>query len=358
MITVDKERFKEVEALTKKKFSHAGLAHKAVKELFRMRMRQELKQLEDDADGKQDKTKRDQIDLIAQDISEIPQKGIRPHDLLKMKINLPSLPKIFSQIVEVMSNPLSSSKHFSDVIRKDPALSAKILKLANSAFYGYRSKIDTITTAVTIIGTNELYALALSMSVMKMFKNIPTALVDMSSFWKHSIAVGIIARQIADYRQYSDKERFFIAGLLHDIGRLIIYQYLPSDAKNALIHARQKRDLLYKSEKEVLGFNHARIGGMLLSKWDLPEELGNMVRFHHNPEKAKEDITEASVIHLSDIMANVLRHGTSGEFFIPPLNKVSWENIGLEESAFTEILKQSEIHINEVTEILLVDNKS
>jgi putative nucleotidyltransferase with HDIG domain len=272
--------------------------------------------------------------------------------LLRNQIKLPSLPTIFSQIVELMSDPNSSANDFSDVISKDPSLTARLLKIVNSVFYGYRSKVDTISQAVLIIGTNELYALCLSTSVLTMFKNIPSTLVNMTSFWKHSIGCGIVAKKIAAFKKEANLEKFFVAGLLHDIGRLIIYNELPGPAHKAISLAGQHNELLYNAETEILGFHHAKIGGRLMNKWKLPSKLDDMIQFHHHPENASEH-SDTAIIHISDIIINALKFGSSGEQFVPPLNPIAWKTVGLPAGMLPEIVQETASDIDELSSILI-----
>ena len=194
---------------------------------------------------------------------------------------LVSLPHIFTEINRVISDPRSSAVHVADVISKDPNLTARLLRIVNSAFYGFPSKIDTISRAVTILGSKELSTLALGTSVLNIFNDIPADLVDMKSFWEHSVACGIAARMIGSYKNIANTERLFVAGLLHDIGRIIIYKYLPSEGREMLLYAQQTDCLLRSAEMEVLGFDHGQIGAMLMQKWKLPVILEQALGYHH-----------------------------------------------------------------------------
>ena len=151
----------------------------------------------------------------------------------------------------------SSAQAIGDVIGADPALSARLLRLANSPYYGIPSRVETISRAVTILGMKELYSLALTVSVISAFKDIPNQLVNMASFWRHSVTCGVIARTIAEIKGLSDRETLFVAGLLHYIGRLLLYQRAPAHAMGVLACARRSGSLLFQAEKEVMGLDHA-----------------------------------------------------------------------------------------------------
>ncbi|MFH2065083.1 MAG: HDOD domain-containing protein [Pseudomonadota bacterium] len=330
-------------------FRHTDLKHEAIRELANLYFQQEAAK---QADGMQEGAASPKVPLKSEHVDEASFHPVDLDTLLRTEIKLPSLPTIFSQIIDLMSDPNSDAKDFSNLISKDPALAARLLKIVNSAFYGYRSKIDTISHAVMIIGTSELYSLCLSTSVLTLFHDIPSTLVDMSSFWKHSIGCGMIAKKIAAHRGETNRERFFVAGLLHDIGRLIIYSSLPDQAHDMLTYAAQKKDLLYQAETRVLGFHHAEIGGKLLAKWKLPGKLADVVRFHHHPEESTEPL-DTSIIHVSDIMMNAMKLGSSGERFVPPLDPVAWKTTGLTIDMMSVIIEETASQVEEVSNILI-----
>ncbi len=352
MKTSNPETVKKAKEITKKRFWHTNLSHKAVQDLFKICVRKEAKKIDNNLKKGKKELPVNRETFQAKQTSE----PVDPNDLLRDKVDLPSLPDIFSRIVEIMSDPISSADDFANVIQKDPALTARLLKVVNSAFYGFGSKIGTISRAVAIIGTKELYALCLGTSVMTIFRDIPNALVNMPSFWKHSIACGVVAKLLAQKKNIFETERFFVAGLLHDIGRLIIFKHLPEHANQTLALATESQKLLFETENEVLGFDHAKAGGILIKKWKLPEDLGHMIRFHHAPENAY-DQTEAAVIHLADIMVNALQIGSSGERFVSGINPAAWKAIELPETIFSEILDEAYLKISELTGVLVSDTK-
>ena len=277
-------------------------------------------------------------------------------DLASKKIKLPSLPSIFTQIVTLMGTPNSSATDFAEVIRMDPPLAAKILKLVNSSFYGLRHRVDTVSSAVSVVGTKALYALVLGMSVINTFKHIPDEFVDLTSFWRHSIACGIIAKRLSGYLNFSETERFFVAGLLHDIGRLIVYNYLPFRAKEAFTLSFDNDEPLYRSEERVLDHDHGRFGGLLLKFWKLPDILVDMVMFHHHPMKARHK-KEVAVIHLADIITNGMRFGTSGERFVPDLNIDAWKLVEIPVAYFETLFEIIQSEVIEISRIVSQDTR-
>jgi len=265
---------------------------------------------------------------------------ISPRDLLRGYVEVSSLPTIHLRLEEAINNPKKSMSDIAKVIREDPGLTARLLRIVNSAFYNFPSRVETISQAVTIVGTQQLSALALATSVMNMFKGIQSTLVSMDSFWRHSIACGLAARILATMRRDTNAERFFVAGMLHDIGRLILYTKLTDKSQAILENARQRPQLLYESEREALGFTHAVVGGLLLQNWKLPTSLEEIVMYHHNPTSATRFPVETAIVHLADIIVHSMRLGTSGESYIPPIDPTAWEKLNLHPSALTSVEEQ------------------
>jgi len=333
--------------LTRKRFIHTDLDHEAIRQLFDICVLRKAQEISNGTYSSGMDEMSDHSAHLGQDpLTENTRTNIDPRKLIRSNIKLPSLPAIFDQINEAINDPRSSATQVANIISKDSGLSAHLLKIVNSPFYFFPSKIDTISRAITIIGTKELSTLALGTSVLTVFKDIPSDLIDMRSFWEHSIACGIIARIISSHKNNTTTERFFLMGLLHDIGRLLILNYLPLQAKEALLGTKRTNSLLYKTEEEVMGFDHSLIGGMLLKKWKLPVMLENSIRCHH--AFTERHITlESAVLHLSDIITNALGIGTSGEQFVPSLDTKAWEEIGLSTGILNATIKQVDRQIAE-----------
>ncbi|MBI3128927.1 MAG: HDOD domain-containing protein [Candidatus Tectomicrobia bacterium] len=269
--------------------------------------------------------------------------------------SVPSLPTVFHQLDVAVNNPRSSMRQVAEIISADQALSARLLKLVNSAFFGFPSRIETITHAVTIVGMQQLRDLALATSIVQMFKGIPIALLNPKSFWMHSIASGTAARILASYHQEPNVERFFVAGLLHDIGHLVLYRHQADLAKETLLRSIEAGRVLYQVEREMMGTDHAEVGGELLSFWKLPPSLAEAVRFHHLPCGSGRYPLEASIVHLSDVIANALQLGTSGERHVPPLEPRAWDGLKLPVSILSPAVSQLEQQVAGALALFLED---
>jgi HD-like signal output (HDOD) protein len=276
----------------------------------------------------------------------------KPQDLLSGYVEVSSLPMMYTRINDAIANPRMSMGDIGRVISEDSGLSARLLRIVNSAFYGFPSKVDTITRAVTIVGTQQLRALALATSVMNMFKGIPHSLVNMESFWKHSVACGLAARSLASYRRESNTELFFTAGILHDIGRLILYIKVPDLAKKALERSQADGELLFVVERDIIGFDHGAMGRALVQGWKLPASLEEVVAFHNFPGSATRYPVETAIVHVADIIAHVMMLGTTGEQFVPPLYHSAWELLGLQEGVLAPTIDQVEHQFEETVELM------
>ena len=329
MAQLDPATIETAEVMVRERFQQVDLDHPVNHELFRLCALRKANEIQrGEQEGSNEYHEFSEADTDDNEILESTTTKMKPHEFIRKDIKLSTLPTIFMQIDETIKKPDSSAKNIANVIGGDPNLSAQLLRIVNSAFYGFPSRIDTLSRAVAIIGTRQLSTLAMGVNIISTFKNIPSDLIDMGSFWKHSISCGVIARILAGYKNIVNTERLFVAGLLHDIGRLLFYNYAPAESKNSLLKAKLSNNLLHKVEHETIGFDHAEIGALLLKKWKLPVSLETIVKYHHNPKKARNPL-ETAVVHLADIMTNALGMGSSGERFVPPLDPDAWETIGL-----------------------------
>lgn len=263
-----------------------------------------------------------------------------------------SLPLFYERLNEIINHPRCSIDDIAKVITEDQGLTARLLKLANSPMFGYFSKIDTISKAVTIIGTQQLRDLALAMSVMEIFSDIPEELINMRCFWKHSIACGIIARSLAAYRRESNVERYFAAGILHDVGQLVMCAAAPEVIFDLLIERGKSGSLFTDTELRRLGFTHAAVGGELLDRWKVPATIAEPVCRHHTPARAERYPVGVAIIHLADIICHALEMGASCERFVHPLDPAAWNRLDISSGALSRIVSHVEPQVEETFAIL------
>lgn len=280
-----------------------------------------------------------------------------PDKLAKKVITMTSLPTVYIKLVEKAQDPNSSSADFVAIISEDIGLSARLMKLVNSAFFGYPSKIDSLTRAVAIVGTKQLQDLALATSIFEIFKHVPNDFVTMESFWKHSIGCGVIARILANYRREFNIERAFVSGLLLDIGHLTMFLTIPDIAGRIFENARGEEQLLYKKEKEILGFSHAHVGGALLKQWRLPEQIVQSVKYHHSPLAANRYKVDTALVHIADVINTALSPESGCERLVPPPNNTAWEELGLSANIFDTLLTDFELQYQDAINIITTDSE-
>lgn len=274
-------------------------------------------------------------------------------ELGRNQVRLVSFPDIYFKIQEVINSPLSSATSIARVVSKDPSLTARLLRLVNSSFYAFPQPILSIPRAIAIVGSNELTSLALAVSTITVFEHVSPEYVDMKSFWKHSIACGVFSRLLAYGKRVRSEERFFLAGLLHDIGRIILYSKSPAEMTYALELSLFERIPLWQAEKRVFGFDHAAVGHVLLEEWNIPEGIRRLCDYHHAPldDRAPE---EAAFVHCGDFLANGIRFGTSGSLYSSPLDPAILDYISLAPGDVESVLIQAERQLQEIMNIFLV----
>jgi HD-like signal output (HDOD) protein len=281
----------------------------------------------------------DMVDIFAPPPTT--EVNINPDAVVRQEMELASLPNIFFQIAESLKNPRSSASYVAEVISKDVALSAKLLKMVNTPFYGFPSRVDTLSRAVTIVGTNQLTNLALGVSVITAFDGVPEEFFTLKEFWFHSVACGIVARLLAARAGLPGDEKYFVAGLLHDIGRLVMLKNHLKASIDVLRPAKIGRRALVDVEQVVWGCTHADIGGRMLKNWRLPPFLEVLVHHHHTPMEASMP-AEASVIHVADFIIHSMGIGASGASLVPELDKRAWKKLGLNQCDLGDIVRQAE----------------
>lgn len=272
--------------------------------------------------------------------------------LLKDISSLPSLPVLFNKLDETINHPRSSISDIAKILSEDQGLASRILKLANSPLFGYFSKIDTITQATTIIGVQQVRDLALSVSVMGLFKDIPEDLITMADFWRHSIACALTARTLATSQREANLERFFVAGIMHDIGRLVMFIRIPDLCREMIETANQQQLCLHEVEQQRLGFDHAAVGGELLRQWKLPQRVADPVENHHCCSMSGQFPREAAILHCSDLIAHALEMGNSGNSLVPPLYPGAWERLGISIFQIPTLITQISDQFEELTRTL------
>jgi HD-like signal output (HDOD) protein len=260
---------------------------------------------------------------------------------------------MIDEIEAALQSPQCSLVTIGEAIEKDPDLTARLLRLGNSSFYGFSTRLTTVTEAISLIGIQQVQDLILASSIVERFAGVAEEFVSMESFWRHSLACGIGARLIAMERRLPKADKFFVAGLLHDIGRMVLFSQAPQWAQKVFQLYSSERLLLREAEARVLGYDHQQIGEALLRYWKYPLNLVVAVGFHHQPGGPDIAREEAAVVHLSDYLVNAMQIGSSGERMVPPLHSKAWETLGLSIKALAPIIAGIDEQIEAVQEVFL-----
>jgi len=266
-------------------------------------------------------------------------------DRIKHIANLPTLPQVASRLMKIINDPLTSSSDVAFVVGQDLSLSAKILRLANSAFYGIPRSITNINNAVVVLGLKVINTMVLSLTVFDMFPEDrrSRSLFDRKAFWVHSLACGLFAKKLAARVKkfvLFDPEEAFCAGLLHDIGKVVMEQYLHEDFHNALKYARTEKKDMFTSEKETLGYTHTEVAQWLTSGWGLPMEIELPVVNHHDPAISVQCADIVTLCHYADWLCYDTGNVIDKAYPAPELDEISIGHLRISEADIQKIKEQ------------------
>jgi putative nucleotidyltransferase with HDIG domain len=227
-------------------------------------------------------------------------------------ISLPTLPTVIAKMLELVDNPKTSASSLSSLIMRDQVLTAKILKLANSSFYAFPRQIATVKLALVVLGFESVKEMALSFSVLGSFKGENNKHFDNSRFWQHSVSVGACTRMLARETCYRLAGEAFVAGLLHDIGKVVLNQYLPKEFAEIQTRIFEGGVECETAEMDVLGVTHAEVGAWLAERWNLPVILVDAIRWHQHPELCPRNAELPLLVYLGDYLSTKCNLGESG----------------------------------------------
>lgn len=257
-------------------------------------------------------------------------KSIELKSLVKDIQGLVSLPEVALKINAMVDDPNVSVEQIGELISQDPALTLRVLAIANSPFYGLQSKVSTIARAVTVLGTKQITDVVMSTATTNAFSGIPIHLISVDDFWHHSLYCGLLAQELSSKHNPPLRDSMFVAGLLHDIGHLVMFNKIPEQIHDALLRTVQGESLpLYQEEQEVMGFDHGQVGAELAREWNLPGYLIECMAFHHQPEKAKEYKLEVALIHIANAVASLPYVDDIDESDLKDVNESCWKLTGL-----------------------------
>lgn len=270
--------------------------------------------------------------------------------------DIPTLPTVINKLMELLENPKSTAKDINDVIKTDQSLTAKTLKLVNSAYYGFPRKIGTVTDAVVILGFNTVRSLALSATVCKMFSGGKSEFFNRGDLWEHSMAVAFASRIIAKKVKYPEQEEAFVSGLLHDIAKIIEDQYFHETFIEAVNASREKGLSLIDTEREIVGMDHSLIGRRIADKWNLPFKVTKVIGYHHQPEfgGTGDEKMLTCIVHIADSIVKIRKIGNSGNYGPIVLNKDAVATLKISKQDLAEVVQKLVVEMNKASEFLKI----
>jgi HD-like signal output (HDOD) protein len=268
---------------------------------------------------------------------------LTPQGLVASIKDLVTLPEVALRIARMVDDPTSSSADIGREISRDAALTARLLRIANSSAYGHQGKIATISRAITVLGVRPVRDLTLGLTAIRTFDGIGNELVTMTSFWRHSFLCAVAAGQIAARLDNRHDDSLFVAGLLHDIGQLVLFSRAPVPARQALLMSVDSADDtgLFLCEREVMGFDHGAVGLALAQTWGMPRSLQECIEFHHEPERAQEYPLEVATIHIANSVAVLAEIGSSELADAPQISNIALQAARLDSARVLEIVLQT-----------------
>lgn len=269
--------------------------------------------------------------------------------LVRSADKIASPPKVFNRVNEIVNDPNSTTGDIARVIAEDAGITVRLLRVVNSAYFGYHEKVESLDQAVMALGTRQVRDLVLATTVAESFEGLPPDLINMELFWQHSVACGITARALAQVRKEMNLEPFFLGGMLHDIGRLLMFSKMPGECRKIVVRCLASNEPMHSVEKEVFGYDHAEVGGCLLNQWGLPAHLEEAVASHHLPQLAVRNPMLASVVHIADVVVSALKLGCSGNQVVPKLLPFAWSRYGMAATVLPGVINQMEYQYRSMT---------
>ena len=246
---------------------------------------------------------------------------------------LPTLPGVIIELNSLADNDKACIQEMARIVSADQTLSARILRLANSPSYGFY-RVSTISNAMILLGVNVVKSLAISSSIFQVMEK------DSVGLWEHSLGVGVAANLLAKRINLPGGEEIATAALLHDLGKVIISLQCSAEEKMINRLVRDQKIYAIEAERQVLGTDHAEIGGLLADSWLLPENLAEPIKYHHDVARSHKHRVATSIVHVADALIKASGFGDNGDPFVPRVQQEAWEALGLDRQILADVVAE------------------
>jgi putative nucleotidyltransferase with HDIG domain len=261
--------------------------------------------------------------------------------------NVPTLPDVFEKINRLVESADTAAADIANIISSDQALSAKILRVVNSALHGFPGRISSITHALIILGFDVVQGLILSTSVFDMMLGR-----GLHGLWEHSLGCAVTAGVIARKTNHPNPEEVSVAALLHDIGKVIIKTELPQEIPRIDEAIEKKQISTYEAEEEILGLNHTTVGRWLCEEWNLPNKLTDPIAYHHRPNMSEFVQVPTAIVHVADVLVRGNGFGFAGDNLVPQIDPKAWALLDISDSMLEEIIREMSEQLEDSADFL------
>ena len=281
---------------------------------------------------------------------------VNPADIRAKLSNIKTLAPLSTlakNILEISHDPKSSARDLAGEIKKDQSLTAKILQIVNSAFYGFHREIGNVDHAIVVLGFDEVIGIALAASLLQYYENGRNFLFDRDKFWLHSLGAAYIARALSQFADSVISRDAFVLGLLHDFGKVALRQHFRDVFYKIIAEAARRKQPLHHVSLELADIEHGEIGGLVAESWDLPVPLVKAIKYHHTPHMVKSEDKEVHLAHLANIFCHIQQIGKSGNTVPDDPSPLSLKALGLENMSMEEIWEALKIKAELVKSALI-----
>lgn len=260
---------------------------------------------------------------------------------------LPTIPTVLRKLLAIIDKPRISINDIGVFIANDPVLTSRVLKIVNSPIYGFPGRIASVNQALILLGLNVVRGMLLGVSVFEAMQK------TMVGLWEHSLGCAITSRIIAKKKGLKEPEELSVAGLLHDIGKVVLGLKFPDEYKQVMETAEKSEVFIFEAERDYFKINHADAGAWVAQKWNFPKSLVEIIEYHHKPHLSKAFPLETAIVHVADILTRAKGFGFAGDHFVPAVNPAAWETLKLSEGATKDILAEMEETLGQAEDFLL-----